>query len=218
MVISRRPVSRSGSNSGYRKSRSVLFLQALCMVLTGCSLSSVTPPSSKITISVPAGASGLRSRGSHSFSSAPPTVQDFDCIGVNISGEGIPVIRAKASCATSVVSDLGSYSTLVLRRTGGELSLSVSSGPKRKIQVYGITTSTGTCPSPESFIIGTSQSIATSPPYELGSTVIDVIGDTSVNVTSSWDSNQPGTAFCTDSINASSYWDSATWDTSTWAD
>jgi hypothetical protein len=92
------------------------------------------------------------------MSDQPPTDNDaFDCLGVNVSGAGIPVsagspVGALTDSTTAISTgnycvEIGETSTLAANPVSGPISidLRVPVGPSRLVQVFGLNT-TGACP------------------------------------------------------------------------
>jgi hypothetical protein len=152
-----------------------------------------------------------------SLAGIPDTAAGFHCLGVNVVGSGIPTVKLASSCGKSVALDLSLYSAMI-PISGGTIEISVPVGSARTIQVYGITTSGGACPNPDLFIQNRAGNTATSLPYEIGQTTIDVSADVTVSIKSSYRATAPKQAFCSDATIASSGWDSGVWDTASWAD
>lgn len=123
----------------------------------------------------------------------PSTASEFNCFAVNVVGEGIPATDATYldySYYPNYCTYPGASSSIVKASTGSvTLELDVPSGADRTIQVVGMQTSSGACPSGQ---LGSHYADSTvTDLYELGRTVTDVFYEGSVSINSGYDPSNP---------------------------
>jgi hypothetical protein len=149
-----------------------LGLTAALLVAGGCSLKPAQPGSTRVRIPLDA----LR-RGT---TRTPSTIGGFTCVGLNITGDQIPTTTALQGCVSAGMPAIGIRTGLV-PITADSIEVSVPSGPKRVIQVFGVVSSIG-CPPVSDFFSGAADISQAESPVELGRTTIDLASDTSVTI------------------------------------
>ena len=195
-------------------SSSTLFLTATLAFpggLVGCSLSPATPANTAtVHISVPDLRSPeLRSPILEAFSTsvAPPSVvSGFSCIGFNVVGPGIApsdsgndgdpnVIYQNLISGSSYCSYAGVTSPPIPLTGGSQtVSLVVPTGSGRLIQAVGINDPAGQmCGSSAPLGSQTNNTAGGNGPgiYEIGRTVVNLLSDTAVSMSNSYDSITP---------------------------
>ncbi len=106
---------------------------------------------------------------------SPTTTADFTCFGANVTGPGI-VGSGHVGCSSTNnynTKGPGAFSNLAPR--GSPLTVSVSSGNSRSIDVYGVYPAPPECG-------GAATGASPSEGYVLGSKTVDVTNDTSVTI------------------------------------
>jgi hypothetical protein len=145
----------------------------------------------------------------------PSSWSEFDCLGIQVSGDGIvnssSAIPADRACSDSSValSAHGLLGGLISTRTGGSISLSVPIGADRTVQLFGLMTADGTCPSAAllfaslevreggaSHFNGAGSSALGDWPVVLASSTVDIITDESLHLTPEFLRSAPTPLFC----------------------
>lgn len=196
------------------KSAFSIAFSALILEAPACTLRPPTAPKQRVRIEI-------SSRKPLKHRAAPASVSDFTCFAVNVTGGGVPVAEIGAGCKMSKAPYLGAYAGWV-PASGGTLEVLVPAGAERLIQVLGIAGAGATC---QSFDAVLAQAVTV---YEVGRTTVDLFAETTVNISSTFDSSQPEAFSCSGSTasptpspsaTASSgpgTWDGSKWDNSTW--
>ncbi|MEK7690657.1 MAG: IPT/TIG domain-containing protein, partial [Bdellovibrionota bacterium] len=159
---------------------------AIAFFQTGCSLAQ--RDQSKVELVVPSAGERAASRQALFRSLLPSTVDGFDCLALNVTGEGIET----TDYGSGGCSDLGSTSTFVSVADGGTLTLSVPSGAARKVELVGVILPGG-CPSGESLTDFLNRTAGASVVgiYRVGSTTSDVYQDSTITIENTFDAASP---------------------------
>lgn len=162
----------------------------------------------KIEITKPNSSQTLNKNPRNVMAAIPANINEFTCIGVNVTGEGIPPLTS-ARTICSGTSYLGVYAGTV-PISGGAVEVMVPSGKNRKIQVFGLSGTTN-CPTSDQIL--QPAPVGGQTLYEIGQKTIDILADVVVDIQSDYISSSPKTIFCDGSL-----WDVAIWDQSIWGD
>ena len=178
-----------------------LLILGLLAIHLSCSLEK-TPEFSWVKLSV----EGQKNRRSSYFlaesfltplsassPSPPSTVAGFQCIGINVVGDGIASRKGEVHSADEMTALLaGNYctragitSTFIDLNSGGTIGLRVPSGSHRLIQVLGFLSEMG-CPADRTwddfFFGGIKGGDLMSPPFEIGRKIVDLFSNQTVEI------------------------------------
>lgn len=118
----------------------------------------------------------------------PPTVADFNCIFINVMGEGIGDWEThKSSVSTSPNAYFGTFSGLAAPTSGASLSVSVAAGSGRIVQVLGAVSSVGCPSSPSKSDLNSTSSFPEI--YQIARTNVDLFQDKRIELTSVYNPN-----------------------------
>ena len=146
----------------------------------------------------------------------PSEWSEFDCLGLHVSGDRIDTQFNSALPDPSTCSDgsaelaaPGLLGGLLATQEGGSISLSVPMGTNRKVQLFGLNTSDGSCPDITELFSGLEvrtggathfrgnpSSTGADWPVLLAETQIDLFEDTTVRLTPHFFRENPTPVFC----------------------
>jgi hypothetical protein len=157
----------------------------IAFLLVGCGAKS-DPPASSPVVSIdfpPApAATGIAAL------SPPTSVANFQCLFVNVMGEGIgDWEKSQGVVAASTRGYIGAFSGLIVPSVGGKMSVAVPAGKSRIIQVIGVKVDGFTCPAAQTANDLYSTSVYQEM-YQIARVTTDVTADLSLEMTSTYDS------------------------------
>lgn len=188
-----------------RNIRGAACFVGLLAIGTGCSLGPAND-GTKVRISLPERSHALYRTSDTSLSVAPASVSEFDCYGINVVASDIPVeVRIPQCVGASQASSrrAGILAGLIVAGAGS-IDLKVSAGKSRTFQLVGIRTTSATCPAIEDVLSGKT-TLATSYPYLLAESTVDVQSDATMKMKVSYDPLNPINAMsdCRTSVSGS---------------
>lgn len=129
----------------------------------------------------------------------PENVDEFSCLGINVMARDIAPASDVDQCSMSQDPSpyIGKYAEALIPITGGSIEIELAQGSGRFIQLFGVQTSTGECPSlADAFDHHDELGIQFGTPFELARTTVDVFSDSTVSLKAEWDASSPRVSFC----------------------